>query len=122
MDARTPCPTPSTACPQPLAEAVYTGTATVTVARVSDGAQVASRGITDGTFRIKLQRGLYDVTVVPPTVVPPPCPPGLVCIAEPAHPSVQIANCLGGESKRVKVRRHRFTHVDLHVTDFCASV
>ena len=125
MDAPAPCSTPNTVCPQPqpqpLAQPVYTDSATVSVTRPSDGAMVASQVVTDGRFRFKLARGIYDVTVVPPTVVPPPCPPGLVCIAEPAQPSVQIANCLGGESKRVLVRRHRFTRVDLHVTNVCVA-
>jgi hypothetical protein len=94
----------------------------VTVQRTSDGTQVASQEVSDSRFRFKLPRGIYDVTAVPPTVFPPPCPPGLVCIADPARPSVQIANCLAGESKRVQVRRHRFSHVDLHVTNVCVAL
>jgi hypothetical protein len=106
---------------QPQApKTVYPGAVTVTVQRVSDGAEVASQAVSDGRFLFKLKRGAYDVSAVPPTVVPPPCPPGLVCIADaPGQASVLIANCLGGETKRVQVRRHRFAHVDLHVTNVC---
>ena len=47
--------------------------------RVSDGAVVASKEIADGHFRIRLRRGLYEVSSVPPNPEPPPCHPGEVC-------------------------------------------
>jgi hypothetical protein len=30
-----------------------------------------------------------------------------------------IAPCLTGETQRVQVRRHRFAHVELHVSNVC---
>jgi hypothetical protein len=100
--------------PQP----VYTGAVTVTVRRVSDGATVASEAISDGHFRIRVKRGSYDVSSVPPN--PPTCQltPETVCPAG-AQSAVVIAPCLQGETKRVQVRRHRFTRVELHVTNVC---
>ena len=50
------------------------------VNRVSDGALVASATPTEGKFRFRLKRGLYDVSAIAPG--PPPCPPGYVCPAE----------------------------------------
>jgi hypothetical protein len=41
---------------------------------------------------------------------------GHVCIQGSA---VVVAPCLSGETKRVQVRRHRFTHGTLHVTNVC---
>jgi hypothetical protein len=102
--------------PRPAAS-VYPGPVTVTVRRASDGVMVGSREVTDGKFRFKLKRGLYDVSSVPPG--PPSCPPGYVCPAEGSAPSVVIMPCLAGETKRVQVRKWRFTHVELHVTNVC---
>jgi hypothetical protein len=102
--------------PQPAAPA-YAGPVTVTVRRAGDGALVASPEVSDGRFRLKLKRGLYDVMVVPPR--PPICPPDHVCIQQEPAPEAVIMPCLAGETKRVEVRRHRFTHVELHVTNVC---
>jgi hypothetical protein len=96
----------------------YTGPVTVTVRRASDGTLIASRDTSDGQFRIRVKRGSYDVSAVPPNS--PPCPPQQVC---PAHgggqPAALIASCLSGETKRVQVRRHRFTYIELHVQNVC---
>ena len=128
-------------CPGPCAEPpppphLYTGSVTVTVRRVSDGAQVASQTITSGQFRFPVKRGAYDVSAIPPNppvcqpqpqadaqqICPPPCTPTkeIVCPLV-SSPAVIVAPCLTGETKRVAVRRHRFTHVDLHVTNVCVA-
>jgi hypothetical protein len=101
----------------PPPEPVYRGPVTITVQRAGDGQQVASQPVSDGHFRIRLKRGLYDVSSVPPN--PPACEPTpkTVCPAQ-ASPAV-IAPCLQGETKRVQVRRHRFTRIELHVSNVC---
>jgi hypothetical protein len=107
------------ACQDPPPPApVYTGAVTITVTRASDGQQVASQAISDGHFRIRLQRGLYDVSSVPPN--PPTCEPtpDTVCPLS-AQSAAVIAPCLQGETKRVQVRRHKFAHVELHVSNTC---
>jgi hypothetical protein len=102
--------------PQP----VYSGPVTVTLRRASDGAVVASREVSEGHFRFRLKRGLYDVSSVPPNPPNPPiCPPGYVCIQGGSPSAVMIAPCLAGETKRVQVRRHRFSQVELRVTNVC---
>jgi hypothetical protein len=98
--------------PQPQAQP-HVGDVTVVVRRASDGAQVASKQTTDGHFRIRVKRGLYDVSAIPPG--PPPCGPDEVCPA--ASPSV--VPCQTGDTKRVRVRRHRFSRVELHVQNVC---
>ena len=100
--------------PQPL----YTGSVTVTVARDGEGVVVASQAVSDGHFRLRVKRGLYDVSSVPPN--PPTCEPTpqTVCPMSAESPAV-IAPCLRGETQRVKVRRHRFTRVELHVSNSC---
>jgi hypothetical protein len=123
-----PCTDPST--PQQP----YTGPVTVTVTRAGDGQQVASQAITDGRFRLRLARGDYDVSSVPPNppvcqpqpaaqaqqVCPPPCTPTAQTVCPLAStPAVIVAPCLTGETKRVQVRRHHFTYVELHVTNVC---
>ena len=131
----------SNSCPGPCAEPPpppqpYTGSVIVTVRRVSDGAQVASQSIADGHFRMRVARGVYDVSSAPPNppvcqpqpqpqpqaqqICPPPCTPTteIVCPLASA-PAVIVAPCLTGETKRVQVRRHRFTQVELHVTNVC---
>jgi hypothetical protein len=107
------------ACAEPPPPAPpYTGPVTVTVRRASDGSLVARREISDGHFRFRVKRGQYDVSAIPPN--PPSCPPGQVCPAEAgARDSAVIAPCLTGETKRVQVRRHRFTYVELHVQNVC---
>jgi hypothetical protein len=112
-------------CPGACAEpppppALYTGPVTVTVRRASDGALVASQEVSDGHFRMRVKRGQYDVSSVPPN--PPTCQPqpGQVCPAETGTQSAAIiAPCMTGETKRVQVRRHRFTRVELHVQNVC---
>jgi hypothetical protein len=101
--------------PQPL----YTGPVTVTVTRVSDSVVVASQAISDGHFRMRVKRGLYDVSAVPPN--PPTCQPTpeTVCPLTGAQQAAVIAPCLEGETQRVQVRRHHFTHVELHVRNVC---
>jgi hypothetical protein len=125
-----PCTQPP---PQPQP---YTGPVTVTVTRVRDSAQVASQTVTDGRFRMRVRHGIYEVSAVPPNPVPcqptaqtmaqvicpPPCQPTpqTVCPLESASsPTAIIAPCLTGDTQRVGVRRHRFTHVELHVTNVC---
>ncbi len=109
------------ACAEPPPPAPpYTGPVTVTVRRASDGVLVASRETSDGYFRIRVKRGHYDVSAIPPN--PPSCQPqpGQVCPAgSGAQGSAMIAPCMTGETKRVQVRRHRFTHVELHVQNVC---
>jgi hypothetical protein len=107
------------ACAEPPPPApVYTGAVAVTVVRVSDGRQVASQAIADGHFRIRLKRGLYDVSSVPPN--PPTCEPTpeTVCPMD-TQGAAMIAPCMQGETKRVQVRRHKFTQVELHVSNVC---
>lgn len=108
------------ACTEPPPPApAYTGPVTITVRRASDGGLVASREINDGHFRIRVKRGRYDVSAVPPN--PPSCQPqpGYVCPAGAGAQPAVIAPCMSGETKRVRVRRHRFTHVELHVANVC---
>jgi hypothetical protein len=93
---------------------------TVTVRRAGDGGLVASQDVSDGQFKLRVRRGHYDVSSVPPN--PPGCQPqpGRVCPAEPgSQPAAIIAPCLTGETKRVVVRRHHFTHVELSVSNAC---
>ncbi|MFL5907685.1 MAG: hypothetical protein ACJ75Z_08830 [Solirubrobacterales bacterium] len=92
---------------------------TITVHRASDGALVASRETSDGRFRIRIKRGQYDVSAVPPN--PPSCQPqpGQVCPATAGAQRAVIAPCVTGETKRIRVRRHRFTYVELHVANVC---
>jgi hypothetical protein len=107
------------ACAEPPPPApLYTGAVTVTAARASDGQQVASQAISDGHFKVRLQRGLYDVSSVPPN--PPSCEPTpeTVCPMG-AQSAAVIAPCMQGETKRVEVRRHKFTYVELHVSNVC---
>jgi hypothetical protein len=59
------CPGPCTEAPPPSAP--YTGPVRVTVRRATDGILVASRDTSDGHFRIRVKRGLYDVSSVPRT-------------------------------------------------------
>jgi hypothetical protein len=101
--------------PQP----VYSGPVTVTVKRASDGATVASKAVSDGHFRMRVKRGIYDVSSVPPN--PPTCQPTpeTVCPASGVAGAAIVAPCLMGETKRVKVRRHHFTYVELHVSNVC---
>jgi hypothetical protein len=89
------------------------------VTRVSDSALVRSQAVSDGKFRLRVKRGVYDVSSVPPN--PPTCEPTpeTACPLAGAQPAAIIAPCLQGETKRVEVSRHRFTHVELHVSNSC---
>jgi hypothetical protein len=108
------------ACAQPAQpEPVYTGDVTITVQRVSDGQQVASQATNDGQFRMRLKRGSYDVSSVPPNPEPPPCQPGKLCPLDKAQSAAIVRPCLQGETKRVQVRRHHFARVELHVGNVC---
>jgi hypothetical protein len=114
----------NTTCPgacaePPPPEPLYTGPVTVTVTRASDSAVVASQAISDGKFRFRVKRGLYDVSSVPPN--PPACEPTpeTVCPLAGAEPDAVIAPCLEGETQRVQVKRRHFTHVELHVRNVC---
>jgi hypothetical protein len=112
------CAGPCTEPPPPSPP--YTGPVTINVHRVSDGALVASQETTDGRFRLRAKRGHYDVSSVPPN--PPTCEPtpDTVCPAQGGPASKEtIAPCLQGETKRVRVKRHRFTRVELHVQNVC---
>jgi hypothetical protein len=112
-------------CPGPCAEPAPTppahaGPVTVTVRRASDGALVASQDTSDGKFRMRVKRGLYDVSAIPPG--PPPCipTPTTVCPAlGGTSTKALIVPCLMGETKRVRVKRHRVTYVELHVRNVC---
>jgi hypothetical protein len=108
------------ACAEPPPpEPAYTGPVTVTVQRVSDGQQVASQAIGDGHFRMRLKRGSYDVSSVPPNPEPPPCEPGKLCPLDQTQTAAIVQPCLQGETQRVQVRRHRFAHIELHVSNVC---
>jgi hypothetical protein len=109
-----PCAVP--AQPDPI----YAGIVTVNVSRASDGVQVRGTTVSDGHFRFRLKRGSYDVSVVPPAQ--PSCQPSptVVCPADASPQSTAvIAPCETGETQRVKVRKSRFTHVELHVQNVC---
>ena len=108
------------ACAEPPPpEPAYTGPVTVTVQRVSDGQQVASQAISDGHFRMRLKRGSYDVSSVPPNPEPPPCQPGEMCPLAETQGAAIVQPCMQGETTRVQVRRHHFAHVELHVSNVC---
>ena len=90
--------------PQPA----YTGSdLTVSVTRVADGALVATSHPTDGTFRFRLKRGHYLVAAA--VAQPTPTP----------QSTAMPPNCWQGDSQEAQVRRHRFTHVQLHVGNVC---
>ncbi len=97
----------------------YTGMVTVTVQRASDGVQVASQETSDGHFRLRVKRGLYDVSAIPPN--PPTCQPTpeTVCPAQAGDNPMIIAPCMTGETKQVQVTRHHFAYVELHVQNVC---
>jgi hypothetical protein len=110
------------ACAEPRPpEPVYRGSVTIEVRR-TDGTEVGSQAISDGHFRIRVKPGTYDVSSVPPSPSPQPCPPGQMCPlaggGAQASPAV-VQQCLQGETKRVAVRRHRFRYVTLHVANTC---
>jgi hypothetical protein len=112
-------------CPGPCAEPkpvppAYAGPVTITVRRASNGVQVARQETSNGKFRMRVKRGLYDVSATPPG--PPPCipTPTTICPAQGADSSKQvIVPCLTGETKRVRVKRHRVTYVELHMRNIC---
>ena len=92
---------------------------TITVTRATDGQQVASQATSDGHFRIRLKRGSYSVSSVPRT--PPTCnpTPQTACPLDQAQSAAIVRPCLEGETKQVQVHRHRFTRVELRVSNVC---
>ena len=111
------CPGACTNPPPP--QPPYSGAVTITVTRASDGQPIASQATSDGHFRIRLKRGSYNVSSVPPT--PPTCnpTPQTTCPLNEAKSAAIVRPCLQGETKQVQVHRHRFTHVELHVSNVC---
>jgi hypothetical protein len=110
-------------CPGACAEPpppppLYVGPVTLAVRRASDGSEVASQAISDGHFRMRVKRGTYAVSAIPPN--PPTCQPTptTVCPADTQGAAI-IAPCLTGETQTVQVHRHRFTRVELHVRNVC---
>jgi len=103
----------------PPPEPTYTGPVTITVQRAGDGQQVASQAISDGKFRIRLKRGLYNVSAVPPNPEPPPCGPGVMCPLDGAQSAAIARPCMQGDTKQVQVRKHHFRRVELHVSNVC---
>ena len=100
------CPGPCIYPPPPQPQ--YTGEGlTVQIRRAGDGTLVETLNPTDGRFRVRVRRGFYDVSAT--AAQPQPTPQGR------AIPQ----SCWQGDSQRVKVRRHRFTHVELHVQNAC---
>jgi hypothetical protein len=121
-------------CPGACAEPpppppLYTGPVTVSVNRTTDGTAVASQATSDGHFRLRVKRGTYDVSAIPPNptcepqpqqACPPPCEPTPTTVCPlPAQGAAIIAPCLTGETQRIQVRRHHFTRVELHVQNVC---
>ena len=89
------------ACAEPPPpEPVYTGTVTITVTRVSDGQQVASQAISDGHFRLRLKKGAYNVSSVPPN--PPTCnpTPETVCPLDQAQSAAIVRPASKGRRSR----------------------
>src|SRR5262245_40979413 len=63
-------------CPGPCAEPSppeppYIGPVTIAVQRAGGGTLVASREVRDGHFRMRVKRGRYDISAIPPN--PPEC-------------------------------------------------
>ncbi len=110
---------PGACAEPPPPEPLYTGEVTITVTRVSDGRQVASQAISEGHFRLRLKKGAYSVSSVPPS--PPTCDPTpqTVCPLDQAQGAAIVRPCMQGETKQIQVRRHRFTHVELRVSNVC---
>ena len=109
------------ACAEPPPpEPVYTGAVTITVTRVSDGQQVASQAISDGHFRLRLKKGAYNVSSVPPN--PPTCNPTAgnrsVRWTRRRAPRSFAPACRARRS-RFRCAATSFTHVELHVSNVC---
>jgi hypothetical protein len=109
---------PGACAEEPPPSPLYTGPVTVTVTRVTDGRLMASKATTDGHFRMRVKRGNYEVSAVPPS--PPPCEPTpqTVCPLQ-AQRAAVIAPCLMGDTQPVQVHRHRFSRVELHMRNVC---
>ncbi len=97
------------AYPQPGSPPYTGGGLVVEIRRAADGTLVASRQPNDGRFRAKVKRGLYTVTALVSEVAPAPTP----------QSNRAAMPCWQGESKQVQVFRHRFSPVELHVTNAC---
>jgi hypothetical protein len=98
--------------PQPASPPYTGGGLTVEIRRAADGALVASRQPSDGHFRAKVKRGLYTVTALVTELTPTPTPQG-------SEAPMPPPSCWQGESKQVQVFRHRFSPVELQVTNAC---
>jgi len=109
------------ACAEPPPPSpTYAGALTITVRRASDDALVASQEASNGHFRMRVKRGQYDVSAAPPT--PPSCEPTPTTVCPlAARGAAIVLPCITGETKRVQVRRHRFTRVELHVQNSCIA-
>jgi hypothetical protein len=97
------------AYPQPASPPYTGGGLTVEIRRAASGALVASRQPTDGHFRAKVKRGLYTVSAMVSEITPTPT----------SQARAMPPSCWQGESKQVRVFRHRFSPVELHVTNAC---
>jgi hypothetical protein len=86
-----------------LATTPETAGVMVTAIRVSTGRIVASVDPTGGRFRLPLRPGLYELTATGA----PACSPELVC------PPFVSMSCVAGETRRVRVKRHRWSRVEL---------
>ena len=109
---------PGACAEPPPPQPIYAGAVTVTVRRAGDGAIVGSQAVSDGHFKLRVKPGSYDVSSVPPN--PPSCDPipGVVC-PQGTREAAIVRPCLTGETRRVEVNRHRFTYVELRVTNVC---
>jgi hypothetical protein len=97
------------AYPQPASPPYTGGGLTVEIRRAADGALVAARQPSDGHFRAKVKRGLYTVSAIISEVTPTPTP----------QSGAAVMPCWQGDSKQVRVFRHRFSRVELRVTNVC---
>jgi hypothetical protein len=97
------------AYPQPASPPYTGGGLTVEIRRAANGALVATRQPIDGHFRAKVKRGLYTVSAMVSEVNPAPAP----------QVRAMPPSCWQGDSKQVQVRRHRFSRVELQVTNAC---
>jgi hypothetical protein len=108
------CPGPCVYPPPP--SPAYTGSGlTVTLRRVSNGDLIATLHPLDGHFRVRVGRGLYDVSAAVDAQPQPTPQPGPVIQSRVVMPP----NCWQGDTQRVQVRRHHFTRVQLRVSNAC---
>jgi hypothetical protein len=103
-----PCVYPPSTAPPYTGEGVK-----VEVRRAATGALVATRHPTDGRFRVKVKRGLYMVSAYLNGARPNPTPRGEPMVYPPPP------TCGQSDSEQVRVHRHRFSPVELQLTDVC---